>query len=297
MSTIPAGRRHVQRHQEREPRRGLATTAPSTPQLADDTVVAGGRTPLDDVELAHRYDFWVVHAHRQTPSPEFLVDFTLEVSPKVRVSQTDQSGRASSACAGCGPRLPPATQVLRLKVPRSCLRTTASRSRRGCGSAPMPRWRPRAPTGHPVSGRSDLGQERLTVARAQRGIEVESAVRAVRSKGDVEDAGNEPQKAQPDRGGFRGSQRSHLTQASLCGGSVAVPVAVTGIRVDTLLVLGLVDDQRLGRQQHRRDRCRVEQRRTRHLDRVEDALRDQVAVLPGGRVVARPPSRTLLTTT
>ena len=79
---------------------------------------------------------------------------------------------------------------------------------------------------------------------------------------------------------------------------MAVPVAVTGR--GGLLVLGLLDDQRLGRQQHAGDRGGVDQRGAGDLDRVEDALGDQVAVLAGRGVVARRrrlPSRTLATTT
>src|SRR5690606_27059778 len=68
----------------------------------------------------------------------------------------------------------------------------------------------------------------------------------------------------------------------------SVTVTVAGV---VFLVLGLADHQRLGREQQARDRCGVGDGRARHLDRVEDALLQQVAVLTGHRVVALP-SRT-----
>src|SRR5687767_8549539 len=61
-------------------------------------------------------------------------------------------------------------------------------------------------------------------------------------------------------------------------------VRVTGVGV--FLFGRLVDDERLGGEQHRGDRRGVGQRGARHLDRVEDALGDEVAVGVGGRVVA-----------
>src|SRR5665811_943212 len=47
----------------------------------------------------------------------------------------------------------------------------------------------------------------------------------------------------------------------------------------------LLHDQSLGREQHRRDRGGVGECRTRDLDRIEDTLRNEVAVFAGGRVV------------
>ena len=57
-------------------------------------------------------------------------------------------------------------------------------------------------------------------------------------------------------------------------------------RAGRVVVLRLVDDQGLGRQQHAGDRGGVDERGAGDLDRVEDALGDQVAVLLGGGVVA-----------
>src|SRR4051794_9062990 len=68
------------------------------------------------------------------------------------------------------------------------------------------------------------------------------------------------------------------------GRSVAVTVAVTGR--GGLLLLRLVHDQGLGREQHARDRGGVDERGAGDLHRVEHALGDQVAVLLGGGVVA-----------
>ena len=79
--------------------------------------------PARGGQLADRYEFWV-DVNIANPGPEFLVDFTLEVSPEVRVSQTDrfgQSGRSLCRLRTGGYR--PGTQVLRLNVPRGCLRT------------------------------------------------------------------------------------------------------------------------------------------------------------------------------
>src|SRR5690606_33078395 len=69
------------------------------------------------------------------------------------------------------------------------------------------------------------------------------------------------------------------------GGSVAVAVTVA-LADGRGLLLGLVDDERLGGQQHARDRRRVLHGRAGDLDRVDDALGEQVAVLAGGRVEA-----------
>src|SRR3954454_7479224 len=71
------------------------------------------------------------------------------------------------------------------------------------------------------------------------------------------------------------------------GASVAVPVPVTVAGpCGVVLLLGLVHDQGLGGQQHAGDRRGVHQRGAGHLDRVEDALGDQVAVLARRGVVA-----------
>ena len=64
-------------------------------------------------------------------------------------------------------------------------------------------------------------------------------------------------------------------------GSVAVTVAVTVAAGVGLLLDGLLDDERLGGEQHRGDGDRVGQGRAGHLDRVDDALGDEVAVLAG----------------
>src|SRR5687767_14585869 len=56
-----------------------------------------------------------------------------------------------------------------------------------------------------------------------------------------------------------------------------------------LLLLGNLGDEGLGGQQQRRDRRGVLQRRTHHLDRVDDAGRHQVLVLVARRVVPSSP--------
>src|SRR5580704_2272600 len=63
---------------------------------------------------------------------------------------------------------------------------------------------------------------------------------------------------------------------------VAVTLTIGGGR----LWLGLLHDQGLRGQQHACDRRRVLHRRAGYLDRVDNAVRDQVAVLTGRRVVA-----------
>ena len=65
-----------------------------------------------------------------------------------------------------------------------------------------------------------------------------------------------------------------------------VPVAMTGRGGGSFLLLRLLDDERLGGQQHPRDRGGVDQRGPGHLHRVQHALGDQVAVLAGGGVEA-----------
>src|SRR6266508_564839 len=84
------------------------------------------------------------------------------------------------------------------------------------------------------------------------------------------------------------ARRDHSRRAGVVGraGSVAVPVAVTVTGRLGLFLFRLVDDQGLGRQQHAGDRAGVDQRGTGDLDRVEDALGDQVAVLAGVGVEA-----------
>src|SRR5690606_28895805 len=67
--------------------------------------------------------------------------------------------------------------------------------------------------------------------------------------------------------------------------SVAVPVAVT-VAGGLLFLLRLVDHEGLGGEQHARDRGGVGDGVAGHLHRVDDALRDEVAVLAGGGVVA-----------
>ena len=70
------------------------------------------------------------------------------------------------------------------------------------------------------------------------------------------------------------------------GGDGSGAVAVTGAgRGGHVLVL-LLDDERVGREDHRRDRLGVAKRRARHLDRVDDTGGDEVAVLARGRVEA-----------
>src|ERR1700722_14193162 len=64
-------------------------------------------------------------------------------------------------------------------------------------------------------------------------------------------------------------------------GLVRVPVAVTVL--GRLVVSRLLDDQGLGREQHAGDGSGILHRGTSDLDRVDDALGDQVAVLAGGR--------------
>src|SRR6476661_4789414 len=66
----------------------------------------------------------------------------------------------------------------------------------------------------------------------------------------------------------------------------SVAVAVTVATGSGVLVLGLVDDERVGREDHRRDGLGVAQRGAGDLDRVDDAGRDEVAVLARGRVEA-----------
>src|SRR5699024_5208805 len=51
-------------------------------------------------------------------------------------------------------------------------------------------------------------------------------------------------------------------------------------------VLGLVDHERFGGQQHTGDRGGVGQRRTRDLDRVQDSLGQQITVVVGDHIVA-----------
>src|SRR5262245_51296093 len=65
--------------------------------------------------------------------------------------------------------------------------------------------------------------------------------------------------------------------------TVAVAVATAGVR---LRVLGLLDHERLRGEEHAGDGRRVGQCRARDLDRVEDALAHQVAILAGGCVEA-----------
>src|SRR5690606_121525 len=67
--------------------------------------------------------------------------------------------------------------------------------------------------------------------------------------------------------------------------SVAVPVTVA-LAGGLLFLLRLVDHERLGGEQHARDRGGVGHGVARHLHRVDDALGDEVAVLAGGGVVA-----------
>src|SRR6478752_6815827 len=66
----------------------------------------------------------------------------------------------------------------------------------------------------------------------------------------------------------------------------SVAVAVTVATGSGVLVLRLVDDERVGREDHRRDGLGVAQRGAGDLDRVDDAGRDEVAVLARGRVEA-----------
>src|SRR4051812_25163593 len=53
-----------------------------------------------------------------------------------------------------------------------------------------------------------------------------------------------------------------------------------------LLLLGDVGHERLGREDHRRDRRRILERRSGDLRRVDDALREEVAVLAGEGIEA-----------
>lgn len=69
-------------------------------------------------------------------------------------------------------------------------------------------------------------------------------------------------------------------------GEESVTVAVTVTGCGGLFFFGLVDDQGLRGEEQGRDRAGVGQRGTRHLDRVQDALGQQVAVLTGGGVEA-----------
>ena len=62
---------------------------------------------------------------------------------------------------------------------------------------------------------------------------------------------------------------------------MAVPVAVSG---RGLLNLGLLNDKRLGREQHARDGRGVGERRLRDLDRVDDTCSDEVLVDARGGV-------------
>src|SRR6476659_647315 len=66
----------------------------------------------------------------------------------------------------------------------------------------------------------------------------------------------------------------------------SVAVAVTVATGSGVLVLRLVDDERVGREDHRRDGLGVAQRGAGDLDRVDDTGRDEVAVLARGRVEA-----------
>src|ERR1700722_995300 len=69
---------------------------------------------------------------------------------------------------------------------------------------------------------------------------------------------------------------------------VRVTVRVAVVVGPRLLLFRLLDDQRFGRQEHAGDGGGVLHRGAGDLDRVDDALRHQVAVLAGGGVVAVP---------
>src|SRR5690606_36336422 len=89
----------------------------------------------------------------------------------------------------------------------------------------------------------------------------------------------------PDGRGSRGT-RSGTSRPAAGPASVAVPVTVAVAAGGLLFLLRLVDHERLGREQHARDRGGVGDGVARHLHRVDDALGDEVAVLAGGGVVA-----------
>ena len=55
-----------------------------------------------------------------------------------------------------------------------------------------------------------------------------------------------------------------------------VPVVRVSVTRVCFLFLGLLNDERLRGQQHRRNRCSVLQRGSSHLDRIDHALRDEV---------------------
>jgi len=79
--------------------------------------------PARGGQLADFYEFWV-DVNIANPGPEFLVEFSLEVAPEVSVRQTDRFGRSGrTLCRLRTGGYRPRTQVLRLNVPRSCLRT------------------------------------------------------------------------------------------------------------------------------------------------------------------------------
>lgn len=79
--------------------------------------------PARGGQLADYYQFWV-DVNIANPGPEFVVDFTLEVSPRVTVHQTDRFGQyGRTLCRLRTGGFRPATQILRLNVPRGCLRT------------------------------------------------------------------------------------------------------------------------------------------------------------------------------
>ena len=197
--------------------------------------------PARGGQLADRYEFWV-DVNIANPGPEFLVDFTLEVSPEVRVSQTDRFGQSGAQPVPAADRRLPTGHAG--SAPQRPPQLPADARLRGAGAAAgqhpcLDGVRERR-LGARCPAVRTLGQERLTVARPPKAPAVWSR---------CEDASNEPRNRTPI-GGV--SRLASLTPrpARLCGGSVAVAVPVTGTRGDGLLVLGLLHDQRLGRQQH-----------------------------------------------
>ena len=79
--------------------------------------------PARGGQLADYYEFWV-DVNAANAGPEFLVDVTLEVSPLVTVQQTDRFGqRGRTLCRPSTGGFDRGSQVLRLNVPRSCLKT------------------------------------------------------------------------------------------------------------------------------------------------------------------------------
>ena len=101
-------------------------------------------------------------------------------------------------------------------------------------------------------------------------------------------------RAAPRRGAARASRVSARSVPGQWPWPWPWPTGRSGV-----LVLRLLDDEGVGREDHRRDRRGVAQRRTGDLDRVDDAGLDEVAVLAGGRVETLPAgsSATLAMTT